>query len=126
MEEILLGERVVQFNTIKLALLKAGAKRRTSDFLNTLKPKGDANQAQLNTENLRDEIKKCSKENNPAQALMKILTPLGFSKSDSGPHIKIEPPSHLNNIGPTTLAKTPSDWRSSKNSIKQILDWLGL
>lgn len=54
-----------------------------------------------------------------------ILKELGYSQSDSGPHLKFAPPNHIVGIAQLTLAKTPSDHRAGRNMVRDARKALG-
>jgi len=76
---------------------------------------------------LNRELKAASRRDRKAvEDFISILTGLGYNVTDDGKHHKATPRPDYFGLGVITLPKTPSDWRSAKNLVSQIVEALGL
>lgn len=75
---------------------------------------------------LTSELRKAAKNEDTREVLEGTLSPLGYSVSYSGPHVKFTPPDGVKGLGQVTIAKTPSDHRAGKNTVSEVRRALGL
>ncbi|PQV59022.1 hypothetical protein LX70_00842 [Defluviimonas denitrificans] len=76
---------------------------------------------------LHHELKSAGKDfKSSTNNLRPILQRLGFEISEDGAHVKAVPSGDLFGVAQITLAKTPSDFRSGKNAVRDIVAALDL
>jgi len=80
-----------------------------------------------NAKELQDELKSASTDSRNGVGRTKTtLRRLGFTISTDGKHGKATPSDELFGVRPITIANTPSDWRSLKNAVSQIMGAMAL